>query len=182
MNNFSRSGAMIMVLLSLAGVGAVGASSSADPTRASGPSTVSKDDIEFFESAAQTGMTEVQAAAIASSRALAVDTKSFAGVMATDHAANNEALKALAARKGVSLPTQLDQKHQGLLAELQKEDPKKFDAAYAKDMAAGHKDAVALFEKTSKDSKDADVREFARSTLPTLQHQLEMAKHLSEKG
>ncbi len=182
MNNLSRSGAMLMVLMCLVGTGPVCAASSSDSTKASGPSTVSKDDIAFFESAAQTGMTEVQAAAIASSRALGADTKSFASAMATDHTANNEALKALAMRKGVSLPTQLDKTHQGLLADLQKEEPTRFDAAYAKDMTTGHKDAITLFEKTSKDSKDADIREFAKSTLPTLQHHLEMAKHLSEKS
>lgn len=182
MNTFIRSSAFVVALLSLAGTTSVGAASSTDPMKASGPSTLSNDDIEFFGKAAQTGMTEVQAATIASTRASGSDTKSFASTMATDHTSNNEELKALALRKGVTLPTQLDKTHQGMLDELQKEDPKKFDATYAKDMTAGHKGAIDLFEKTSKDSKDPDIRDFARSTLPTLQHHLEMAKHLSEKS
>ncbi len=182
MNTLIRSGACVVVLMSLAGTASIGAAPSTDPMKASGPSTLSSADIEFFGKAAQTGETEVQAAAIASSRASGADTKSFASTMATDHAANNEKLKALALRKGVSLPTQLDKPHQGMLDDLQKEDPKKFDASYAKDMAAGHAGAVDLFEKTSKDSKDPDIRDFAKSTLPTLQHHLEMAKHLSEKS
>jgi putative membrane protein len=170
------------MLMGLAVAAAVGAATSSDPTKASGPSTVSKSDIEFFESAAQIGMTEVQAATIASNRALGADTKSFASTMTADHTANNEALKALAVRKGVSLPTQLDKTHQKLLDDLQKEDPTTFDSAYATDMIAGHKGAIDLFEKTSKNSKDADVREFAKSTLPTLQHHLEMAKELNGKA
>lgn len=182
MNTFIRSGVFVVALLSLAGTSSVGAASSIDSMKASGPSTLSDDDIEFFGKAAQTGMTEVQAATIASTRASGADTKSFASTMATDHTANNEELKALALRKGVTLPTQLDKTHQGMLDELQREDSKTFDATYAKDMTAGHKGAIGLFEKTSKNSKDPDIRDFAKSTLPTLRHHLEMAKHLSEKS
>jgi putative membrane protein len=181
-NTLTRSAAFVVVLMSLGGASSLGVASSVDPMKASGPSTISNDDIEFFGKAAQTGMTEVQAAAIASTRASGADTKSFASTMATDHAANNEQLKALALRKGVTLPTQLDKTHQSMLDELQKGDPKKFDASYAKDMTTGHKGAIDLFEKTSKDSKDLDIRDFATSTLPTLQHHLEMATHLSKKS
>ena len=182
MNNFTRSSAMMIMLMSLVGTATVGTASSSDPTKASGPSTLSKSDIGFFESAAQIGMTEVQAAAIASSRALGANTKAYASTMTSEHTANNEALKSLAMRKGVSLPTQLNKDHQNLLDKLQNVDSKEFDALYAKDMTTGHDDAINLFENASKDSKDADVREFAKSTLPTLHHHLEMAKHLNEKG
>lgn len=160
----------------------VSASSSADPTKASGPTTVSKDDIEFLGKAAQTDMTEVQAAVIASSRALTSSTKLLANTLATDHVVNTDDLRALAATKGVALPTQLDSKHQSELDDLQNVDANKFDAAYAKAMTEGHKDAVELFEKTSKKSKDADIRSFAKNTLPTLQQHLDMAKHINEKS
>jgi putative membrane protein len=158
------------------------ATTSSDPTRASGPSTIAADDLKFFEKAAQTGMTEVQAADIASSRGQGAGVKSFAEAMTADHTANNKELKALADRKGVTLPTQLDKKHQDLLADLQQLDAKKFDAEYAADMKKGHEEAVELFEKVSKKSKDADIRQFASGTLPTLQHHLEMAKKLTEKS
>ncbi len=160
----------------------VSADSSADPTKANGPTTVSKDDIEFLGKAAQTDMTEVQAAVIASSRALTTDTKLLANTLASDHTVNTEDLRALAATKGVTLPTQLDSKHQGELDDLQKIDAKKFDAAYAEAMTKGHKDAVDLFEKASKKSKDADIRSFAQNTLPTLQQHLNMAKHMNDKS
>lgn len=155
---------------------------STDPTRASGPSTLSSDDITFFEKAAQTGMTEVQAAQIASSRGQGADVKSFAQAMSADHDANNQELKALADKKGVTLPTKLDKDHQDMLEDLQEQDTDKFDAAYAAQMKKAHQDAVKLFDKTSNKSKDADVRQFAGSTLPTLQHHLQMAKNLSGKS
>ena len=182
MNNYTRRSAMIIMFMGLVGAATVRAASSSDPVKASGPSTLSKDDIGFFESAAQIGMTEVQAATIASSRALGANTKAYASTMTSEHTANNEALKSLARSKGVSLPTQLDKPHQKFLDNLQNVDTKEFDAAYAKDMTAGHKDAIDLFEKTARSSKDTDVREFAKSTLPTLRHHLEMAKNLNGKS
>ena len=178
MKNLPRDLGLIGLLAGMA----VSISANADSSmKTSGPSTVSKDDMEFFQKAAQTGMLEVQAAAIASTRALAPATKSFAGTMTTDHSANNDALKALAVSKGVTLPAQLDEKHRELLEKLQKEEPKEFDATYAEAMTAGHKEAIELFKETAKETKDADIRTFAKSTLPTLQHHLEMAKHLNGK-
>lgn len=51
-----------------------------------------------------------------------------------------------------------------------------------KKMAKEHKDAIDLFDKTSRKSKDPHISEFARSTLPTLQHHLGMVKRLNEKA
>jgi len=41
-----------------------------------------------------------------------------------------------------------------------------------------HKDAIDLFEKASKESKSAEVREFASTTLPTLKAHLDAAQKL----
>lgn len=43
-NKLSLSGAMIVILMGLVGTGAVGAASTSDPTKASGPSTVASHD------------------------------------------------------------------------------------------------------------------------------------------
>lgn len=75
MNHSTRRAAMLGLLLTLA----VPVALAADPaSKATGPSTLSRDDMKFFQKAAQTGMFEVQAAAIASSRALAPATRDFA--------------------------------------------------------------------------------------------------------
>lgn len=160
----------------------VSADSSLDSAKATGPTTVSKDDIEFLTKAAQTDMTEIQAAAIAANRGLTVQTKSFANLMTTDHSENSDDLHALAANKGVMLPTRLDSKHQNELDDLQKVDTKKFDAAYAEAMQKGHKDAVDLYQKVARKSKDPDIRAFAQNNLPTLQQHLGLAKHMSDKS
>jgi putative membrane protein len=155
----------------------------ADPaTKVSGPSMVSKDDMTFFQKAAQTEMLELQAAEIASSRALAPTTKTFASTMTTEHGANNDALKALATSKGVTLPVKLADKYLEALEKLRKEEPKEFDKRYAEIMQEGHKQAIELFKERAKESKDADIRGFASDTLPALQHHLEMARQLTAKS
>jgi predicted outer membrane protein len=50
------------------------------------------------------------------------------------------------------------------------------------EMTNGHKDAIDLFDKTLRRSNDPHIREFAKITLRTLQHHLEMAKHLNENA
>jgi putative membrane protein len=58
-----------------------------------------------------------------------------------------------------------------------------FDKAFAETMVSDHKEAVALFEKASTDLDDADLKEFAKKTLPTLKHHLMASERLaSETG
>lgn len=141
--------------------------------------TLAKEDREFFERAAIAGMAEIQAAEIARTKAVDADTKAFADMMLGDHGKNNSELKSLAASKGVTLPTTLDRKHADLIEELRdKKSGKDFDDKYSNDMEAAHEDAVKLFEKASKDSKDPDVKAFAAKSLPTLKSHLEMARKL----
>lgn len=145
-------------------------------TKASGPSTLNGDDMEFFRKAAQSGMLAVQAAAIASTRAMASNTKDFANTMASTHGANNAALQSLAASKGVTLPTQLNEHHREMLVKLQKQESKDFDKQYAESMREAHREAIDEYKEAAKSSKDSDIRAFANNTLPTLQQHLGMLK------
>jgi len=182
MNAFNRHLAFAGLALGIGLPLYVSADSSLDSAKASGPTTVSKADIEFLGNAAQTNMTEIQAAAIAANRGLTAQTKAFANQMTTDHSENSNDLRTLAASKGVMLPTRLDSKHQDKLDDLQKIDTKKFDAAYAEAMADGHKDVVSMYEKAAKKTKDADIRSFALSNLPVLRQHLDLAKQMDEKS
>jgi putative membrane protein len=54
-----------------------------------------------------------------------------------------------------------------------------FDREYAKAMANGHDKAVALFEAASQQPQmSGDLKQFAASTLPTLEQHKEMAHSL----
>jgi putative membrane protein len=141
-----------------------------------------KEDAKFFEKAALTGMYEVKAGELGQKNGTDPQIRAFGEMMVKDHGTANDKLKALALSKGISLPTALDEKHQKMLDKLAKEQPgKKFDEEFADQMEKSHDAAVKLFEKTSKDAKDPEVKAFAVATLPALKTHDEMAEKLDKK-
>jgi putative membrane protein len=138
-------------------------------------------DAMFFESAANAGMLEVEAGKVAIAKGNSDDVRSFGQKMVTDHTKKNDELKALAAKKNVTLPTALDAKHQEKMAKFNSLSGDAFDHAYAADMVTGHADMHALMEQAATSSKDADVRVFAQDTLNAVKQHHELAVKLEAK-
>ncbi|KUY85337.1 DUF305 domain-containing protein [Burkholderia territorii] len=137
-------------------------------------------DAEFVDKAALAGKSEVQASQLALKQAQSADVRAFAKRMVADHGKANAKLNALAARTGMK--PQVDQIQDPDVEALRGKRGHDFDTAYV--AAAGpdaHKKAVALFEDEARDGKDAQLRAFAKSTLPTLKHHLSMAEELQRK-
>ena len=84
--------------------------------------------------------------------------------------------KRIASAKGVQLPAQLDRKHHGDLDRLAKLSGADFDREYMAYMVKDHKQDIAEFQKAAKGLKDAEIKQFASSTLPTLEEHLHMAE------
>ena len=134
---------------------------------------------DFVLEAAIGGMMEVELGKIAVQKGASEGVKQFGQRMVDDHSKAGEELTTLAASKGITLPTQLDEKHRNDLDKFSKLSGTEFDRAYAKAMLSDHKKDVSAFEKESMKSQDTDVKAFAAKTLPTLKEHLEMAKALN---
>lgn len=144
---------------------------------AAGAAEPDQQDKSFMVAAAEAGNAEIAASKIAQSKAISGTVKTFAATMVADHANVAAELKALASKKGVTLPDQPDKQQQAEIAKLNTIAGAKFDAEYAKQIGvAAHKDAVALFSKASKNAVDPEIKAFAAKTLPALEHHLEMAQ------
>ncbi len=144
---------------------------------------ISNSDTDFIATAASAGQFEVESGKLAQSKAVDPALKAFADQMVTDHTNASEKLTVLAQQKGVSLPTTLKEKDQKALDNLSKAKAgKDFDDLYRKDMVKTHKEAVALFDNAAKHSKDPDVKAFAGSTLPVLEHHGGMAESLKSSS
>jgi len=143
--------------------------------------TLASDDKDFLTKAAQGGMLEVKLAETAKTRATGADVKMLGTHISTDHMKANTELATLAAKKGVTLPSELDKDHKKKIEDLEKLSGAKFDKEYSDAMVKDHEEDVKLFEKTSKDAKDPDIRAYAAKTLPTLQGHLAMAKDAKAK-
>lgn len=137
-------------------------------------------DLGFFRNAAIGGMTEVEAG----SRMLIVSTdagiKSFAQMMVTDHTKAGAELKALAEKKGVQLPAVLPESNIALIKHIDNFKSDGQNEYYAHMMVEDHQKTIDLFNKASA-SKDRDISDFAKLTLPTLEHHYKMAKALEAK-
>ncbi len=137
-----------------------------------------KGDADFVQHAAMAGMAEVKMGQAASTKAADAQVKSFASRMVTDHTAANDELKSLAAKKGWTLPSELDAMHKQSWEKMAAMSGADFDRHYANHMRQDHHKAVALFEAAAQKATDADLRAWAEKTLPTLREHMTMAEAL----
>jgi putative membrane protein len=148
-------------------------------------STAASSDRDFVMTAAHDGMMEVELGRLALERASSPEVKQFAQRMIDDHSKANADLSTLASSKGLTVPAQMDAKQQAHLdkmkGDLTKVSGMDFDHQYMKMMEKDHEKAVRLFEKQSTNGKDADLKSFASTTLPTLQSHLQTARDWNAK-
>jgi putative membrane protein len=130
--------------------------------------------------AAAGGLAEVQLGRLASQKALRSEVKEFAQMMVTDHTRANDQLMKMAQSKGVTTPPSLKPDHKAAQDHLSKLSGEAFDRAYIQHMVKDHQKDVALFRKQSTGASDAEVKQFASATLPTLQKHLARAQEIEE--
>jgi putative membrane protein len=135
----------------------------------------------FASQAAIIGKAEIELGQLAIKNTQDEKVRSYAERMVKDHSAADKKLKAIAAKENLQLPQSLDKEHESLKTQLQGLKGEDFDRAYVKAMANGHDKAVALFESASQQPQmPEDLKQFAASTLPTLEQHKDMAHSLHE--
>jgi len=138
--------------------------------------SLSAGDNKFVREAAAGGAAEVELGKIAEEKASNEKVKEFGRRMVTDHSKAGDELKALATKKGVTVPTGPDAKSKAMAGKLSAMSGAAFDRAYMKDMVSDHEKDVAEFRKEANNGSDPDLKQWAATTLPTLEEHLKMAK------
>ena len=141
---------------------------------------LSDKDKKFVNEAAQAGMLEVKLGQIAEKSANS-DVKMLGQHMVMDHTKANDELKSLASKKGMTVPASLNKDMQMHYDEMSKKTGSDLDKAYADMMVKDHKKVVDLFKTEAESGDDADLKAWANSTLPTLEHHLKMSEDTKEK-
>jgi putative membrane protein len=136
-------------------------------------------DTVFIENAAKANLAEIQLGKTALDKSSDGKVKSLAQRIVDDHTKANAALKTLADNKKVSFPSDPTDDAKKENAKLQAMKPAGFDQAWSKDMVNDHQDAIKLFTAEAKDSKDADIQQFVKTTLPTLKSHLAAAQKIA---
>lgn len=137
---------------------------------------VAQHDMTFANKAAMSDMFEIQAGKLAQDQAKDKDVKQFGSHMVSDHTKTSDAMKEMAQKKSMTLPTKLDSEHQQKLDKLRGVKGEQFDSAYMQGQVDAHQTAVSLFRTEAQNGKDADLKRFAEQTLPTLEQHLRMAR------
>jgi putative membrane protein len=134
-------------------------------------------DAHFMEHVIRGGLTEIKAADIAEGKTKRDDVKEFAKSIEKDHADVNKNLTTLADRMKMKLPKDIGD-HQAYIDGLKAKTDADFDRTYVAGTVASHEKCVAMFEKFSGATKNADLKAFADNTLPGLRTHLKNAKVL----
>jgi putative membrane protein len=138
------------------------------------------DDKKFVKDSALGGMTEVELGKLAAQKASNDAVKQFGQRMVDDHSKANDQLKQIAGKSNLEVPAALDSKHQSRVDKLAKLSGPEFDKAYVKDQLKDHERDVDDFKSEAQNGSDANVKQFAMETLPTLQQHLSAVKDLKK--
>lgn len=138
-------------------------------------------DSDFVKEAAQGGTMEVQLGKLAQEKAADEKVKQFGKRMEQDHSKANEELKKITSDKGIQLSTDLDKKHKTKIDKLTKLSGADFDKQYMDAMVSDHKEDIKKFQRVADKGKDADLKQFASQTLPTLKEHLQLAESTAQQ-
>jgi len=136
-------------------------------------------DASFYKHAAEAGISEVDAGALAQDKGSSQAVKDFGAMMVKDHTAANDKLKAIAAAKNISLPTSASIGQMATKAKLDVLSGDTFDKSYIKGQIKAHRETIALLKKEKMSGQDADARAFATEVLPTVQGHLKKIKAIA---
>lgn len=156
------------------------ASSSNSQVIGSGTDTSMAEDREFVMEAASGGLMEVALGKLAATNAASAQVKEFGRMMVADHTKANAELKAVAAKKDITISASPIEKHQKHIDELKGKKGADFDKAYVELMVDDHKEDIDHFEDETTEGKDADVKAFASKTLPVLKKHLEHIQKIQD--
>jgi len=101
--------------------------------------------------------------------------------MIEEHSHANDELKAIATRKSIALPQDINSDQQGTMDRLSKLAGADFDKAYMAEMVKDHEADAKEFENQAKKGGDADIKAFAAKTLPMVQRHLQMARDVANQ-
>ena len=135
-------------------------------------------DMQFVKDAAAAGNAEIELGKLATEKASDAKVKEFGQRLVDDHTKAADQLKQIAQGKSIDIPSDLPPDATAEKERLSGLAGAEFDREFITHMVAGHEKAVDLFSKQAEGGQDAELKEFAAQTLPTLQGHLDEAQRL----
>ena len=136
----------------------------------------------YVSNAAEGDMYEIQAADIALERTQNAEVRQLAEMIKRDHTAASQNMRAAAQAAGQTLPTELDQRRQGMLDNLRAASAEDFDRVYIEQQVAAHNEALTLHRGFADNTEHPELAAHARSVVEPIEMHLEMAQRLESAG
>ncbi|MCF7203326.1 DUF4142 domain-containing protein [Pseudomonas oligotrophica] len=136
---------------------------------------------DFVDQASANGMAEIETARMALEKSKADDIRAFAQRMLDDHSKSRQELAQLAKAEKLPLSDDVTLMNKAKALILQLRDGDDFDEAYANNQVVAHEQTIDLYREYLEDGKNAGLKQFADTQLPTLEAHLQEAKQLQGK-
>jgi putative membrane protein len=137
-------------------------------------------DLQFIAVAAGSGMYEVEAGRLASTRAADPQVRAYGAMLVTHHTANNNELMALAAAKGQRVAPGLPAPLQAKVTTLSGLNGPAFDREFVRMTGVqDHMATIAAFEQGRRSVTDRSLQAYIDKTLPVLRTHLQQAQDLA---
>ncbi|MBK6952811.1 MAG: DUF4142 domain-containing protein [Crocinitomicaceae bacterium] len=138
-------------------------------------------DAQFLVNAAEIHMEEIGLAKLAQQKGTTSPIKELGRTIEQTHQNALDELTTLAKRKKITIPNTITDQGDESYRSLNEKAGDDFNESYAKLMIEKHEDAISVYEKGSKKSRDKQIREWANSTLTVLRQNLSAAKTCTEQ-
>jgi putative membrane protein len=142
---------------------------------------VDEESSSFLVKAADAGMAEVELGQLGQQKAINAQVKAFGAMMVHDHSMANDQVKALAAKRSVTLPSMPGDDNKKDKDDLANKSGADFDRAFMNQMVDDHQDAINLFENSAGKVNDTEVKTFINNTIPKLKMHLDSAKAIQKR-
>jgi putative membrane protein len=178
MNRIACAGIVLTVLPLSAGIDRARAQTTDTPAAISATaSKLSPVDYNFVAQANLGAPFQVDSGRVAEDKARTAEIRDYAHLMVTSHIPVVEALNKILQRKGLTAPpnTLLQGAYRAMVTSLKAESRKALDRDYVDGQIEYQKGNAALFQYEIQYGTDADLKEFARATLPKIEDHLQRA-------
>ena len=135
-------------------------------------------DAKFIQMAGEGGLAEVEDGRLAERKGSPA-VKKIGATMVKDHGEVNAKLRTLALRDSVMVGTTVSDQDAATTKMLSGLTGSAFDAEYLKTQKMAHEKTIALFKTEATTGSDANLKDLAATTLPTLQKHLTMIESAS---
>jgi putative membrane protein len=137
----------------------------------------------FVGGAANGDMYEIESSKLALQKATNPQLKQYAQRMIDEHTMTSAELKkAVGSAEGVTIPTAMDERRQGMIDNLRQAPANGFDAVYIAQQTASHQENVELHQTYAEAGDNAALKALAAKHLPMITQHLQQIRAMGEGG